>query len=160
MPHRYPPIVHAAANNFHQQHQALQHENERLQQHVRTLSPPSPASTVTLPLPGHVSLDMYLSVNTTSLSIVLKSVIRLQGNESSDTQIGVEEASDDYQFSLHSKHVLGLVPKYRFSSSLPVRVRADETRFPHSVFGFRFDRQTRFCDNADALSQKDLNTAG
>ena len=38
---------------------------------------------------------MYLSVNTTSLSIVLKSVIRLQGNESSDTQIGVEEASDN-----------------------------------------------------------------
>ena len=37
---------------------------------------------------------MYLSVNTTSLSIALKSVIRLQGNESSDTQIGVEEASD------------------------------------------------------------------
>ena len=30
-----------------------------------------------------------------SLSIVLKSVIRLQGNESSDTQIGVEGASDD-----------------------------------------------------------------
>ena len=38
---------------------------------------------------------MYLSVNTTSLSIVLKSVIRLQGNESSDTQIGVQEASDN-----------------------------------------------------------------
>ena len=28
-------IVHAAANKFHQQYQALQHENERLQQHVR-----------------------------------------------------------------------------------------------------------------------------
>ena len=52
-------IVHAAANNFHQQYQALQHENERLQQHVRTLSPPSPASTVTLPLPGHVSVCQH-----------------------------------------------------------------------------------------------------
>ena len=38
---------------------------------------------------------MYLYVNTTPLSIALKSVIRLHGNESSDTQIGVEEASDD-----------------------------------------------------------------
>ena len=40
---------------------------------------------------------MYLSANTklTSLRIVLKSVIRLQGNESSDTQISVGEANDD-----------------------------------------------------------------
>ena len=52
-------IVHAAANNFHQQYQALQHENERLQQHVRTLSPPSPASKVTLPLPGYVSVYQH-----------------------------------------------------------------------------------------------------
>ena len=52
-------IVHAAANNFHQQYQALQHENERLQQHVRTLSPPSPASKVTLPLPGYVSVCQH-----------------------------------------------------------------------------------------------------
>ena len=52
-------IVHAAANNFHQQYQALHHENERLHQHVRTLSPPSPASTVTLPLPGHVSVRQH-----------------------------------------------------------------------------------------------------
>ena len=29
------------------------------------------------------------------MSIVLKSVIRLHGNEPSNTQIGVEEASDD-----------------------------------------------------------------
>ena len=52
-------IVHAAANNFHQQYQALQHENERLQQHVRTLRPPSPASKVTLPLPGYVSVCQH-----------------------------------------------------------------------------------------------------
>ena len=38
--------VHAAFNNFQQRYQALQDENERLQQHVRALSPPSPASTV------------------------------------------------------------------------------------------------------------------
>ena len=37
---------------------------------------------------------MYLSVSTTSLSIVLKSVIRLQGNESSDTEICDIEGSD------------------------------------------------------------------
>ena len=52
-------IVHAAANNSHQQYQALQHEDERLQQHVRTLSPPSPASKVTLPLPGYVSVCQH-----------------------------------------------------------------------------------------------------
>ena len=45
--------------------------------------------------PAIVVSDTYLYVNTTSPSIVLKSVIRLQGNESSDTQIGVEGASDD-----------------------------------------------------------------
>ena len=41
--------------------------------------------------------DTYLYVNTTSPSIVLKSVARLQGirNEPSDIQIGVEGASDD-----------------------------------------------------------------
>ena len=43
-------IVHVAFNNFQQRYQALQDKNERLQQHVRTLSPPSPAP-VTLPLP-------------------------------------------------------------------------------------------------------------
>ena len=39
-------IVLAAFNNFQQRYQALQDENERLQQQVRALSPPSPASTV------------------------------------------------------------------------------------------------------------------
>ena len=48
---------------------------------------------------------MYLSVNTTSLSIVLKSVIRLQGNESSDTQIGVGEASDNANTEVDSDTV-------------------------------------------------------
>ena len=48
---------------------------------------------------------MYLSVNTTSLSIVLRSVIRLQGNESSDTQIGVEEASDNANTEVDSDAV-------------------------------------------------------
>ena len=52
-------IVHAAANKYHQQYQVLQHENERLQQHVRALSPPSPASKVTLPLPGYVSVCQH-----------------------------------------------------------------------------------------------------
>ena len=48
---------------------------------------------------------MYLSVNTTSLSVVLKIVIRLQGNESSDTQIGVEEASDNVNTEVDSDAV-------------------------------------------------------
>jgi hypothetical protein len=45
-----------------------------------------------------------------------------------------QEARWTYQFPLPSKHVL--VPKYRFSSSLPVRVRADETRFPTQFWFF------------------------
>ena len=40
----------------------------------------------------------------------------------------------NYQFALPSKHVI--VPKYRFLSSLPVRVRADETRFPTQFWFF------------------------
>ena len=49
--------------------------------------------------------DTYLFVNTTSLSIVLKSVIRLQGNEPSATQIGVEEASYDASTEVDSDAV-------------------------------------------------------
>ena len=48
---------------------------------------------------------MYLSVNTTSLSIALRSVIRLQRNESSDTRIGVEEASDNANTDVDSDAV-------------------------------------------------------
>ena len=51
-----------------------------------TQSPPSPAS-VTLPLGPGPSLPARTCT-------IPKSVIRLSGNESSDTQIGVEEASD------------------------------------------------------------------
>ena len=53
-------VIHSAGNKFNQQYQALQHENERLQQRVMALSPPSPASKVTLPLPGVVSVCQHL----------------------------------------------------------------------------------------------------
>jgi hypothetical protein len=52
-------VIHSAGNKFNQQYQALQHENERLQQRVMALSPPSPASKVALPLTGFVSVCQH-----------------------------------------------------------------------------------------------------
>ena len=69
----------------------------------------------------------------------------------------VETLLRKYQFALHSKHVI--VPKYRFSSSLPVRVRADETRFPTQFLVFHLTVKLGSVTMA-AARQKDLNTTG
>ena len=58
----------------------------------------------------------------------------------------------DYQFPLHSKHVI--IPKYRFSSSLPVRVRADETRFPTQFLVFDLTVKLGSVTMAAALARR------
>ena len=77
-----------------------------MQQHVRALGPASPAPKVTLPLPEIVSVcQHYTSLSEHNTCKMLKSVTRMQGNESSSSSVYVEGASDDVDIEVDSDAV-------------------------------------------------------